>query len=652
MTRIHQQHLRLVNASIIIFVAVFTVKSIQIHQVFGTSAYDLGIFDQEIWLLSCFQDLFNTVRGMNSWGDHFCPIHILFVPLYWIVPSVNWLFLVQSLFVGIGAAAIFRIGLRMFPETTFAPLVFALLYLLNPVVHSTLLWQYHSAVLATGLYLFLIMFYLEGRLKPFVLTLLLVLSCREDIPFTLAALGVTALIQRKWIYAAILVGASVLWWVTITGYVMPLLNGTGYFRHESGTVQVVISNLFNFDYYIQRFVIEQDAVEYLLKVFVPLGFLSFLSPAYLIPAVPTLFVNIMIGGHNTDIGVHYSANVIPFVFVSAMFGARRLAWSRYGLLKKIPPSPCTALILVVLFFMTGHAALNHSSLNLHPEKIVSDYRAWQKAAERRAEVSYLKEHVINMQDGVAASDVILPHFSQRKKIFLLPNPWKLHYWGIQGENQRHPNEIKYIVIAKTEYRHYSDILTYLVKRDYFRLISTKGGLLVYKREKQEVVDRDLAVAEFVTSSPAYLKFTCLKISPDYERDKLFPPGMEVDPALELSNDEVGWISDRSAGTRLVDIDFLQWLSNGDYKAVLVYAEVESVEGGTASLVLGSDDGITVWLNGHRILHKPDILRPVNLGDELVTINLKTGKNIFYFRVVNATGAWRLMARIVALKIGP
>ena len=44
----------------------------------------MGIFDQEIWLLSRFKDPFDTVRGLNMWGNHVNPNVLLLVPFYWL----------------------------------------------------------------------------------------------------------------------------------------------------------------------------------------------------------------------------------------------------------------------------------------------------------------------------------------------------------------------------------------------------------------------------------------------------------------------------------------------------------------------------------------------------------------------------------------
>ena len=56
--------------------------SVELHRGLNTSAYDFGLYDQGIWLLSRFKDPFVTLMGRNLFGDHTSFILILLVPLY------------------------------------------------------------------------------------------------------------------------------------------------------------------------------------------------------------------------------------------------------------------------------------------------------------------------------------------------------------------------------------------------------------------------------------------------------------------------------------------------------------------------------------------------------------------------------------------
>lgn len=89
-------------------------------------------------------------------------------------------------------------------------------------------------VFATGLYFLAILFYLQDRLGRYLLALLLLLFCREDMPFTIFAFGAVALWHRKWRFAASTMTIAAAWWLAVTFWIMPWLNGVGYFRHEQG----------------------------------------------------------------------------------------------------------------------------------------------------------------------------------------------------------------------------------------------------------------------------------------------------------------------------------------------------------------------------------------------------------------------------------
>ena len=103
-------------AIVVIFAIVFFLKAAQLHLVFRTAAYDFGIFIQNFWLLSTLHDTFNTVRGLDAFGDHFQPIQILLAPLYRIMPSPLLLLLIQVAAVAWSAIILHRIANHQLPK--------------------------------------------------------------------------------------------------------------------------------------------------------------------------------------------------------------------------------------------------------------------------------------------------------------------------------------------------------------------------------------------------------------------------------------------------------------------------------------------------------------------------------------------------------
>jgi hypothetical protein len=60
----------LLGEMITLFVGTFVWLTWLTHARFGTFGFDLGIFDQGVWLLSRLRDPVVTIRGLPLFGDH------------------------------------------------------------------------------------------------------------------------------------------------------------------------------------------------------------------------------------------------------------------------------------------------------------------------------------------------------------------------------------------------------------------------------------------------------------------------------------------------------------------------------------------------------------------------------------------------------
>ena len=70
------------------------------HDGYGTQAFDFGIYDQGLWLMSRFKRPFVTIMGRHLFGDHTSFILLPLVPVYWILPSAKVLLFVQAAALG------------------------------------------------------------------------------------------------------------------------------------------------------------------------------------------------------------------------------------------------------------------------------------------------------------------------------------------------------------------------------------------------------------------------------------------------------------------------------------------------------------------------------------------------------------------------
>jgi serine/threonine-protein kinase len=78
--------------------------------------------------------------------------------------------------------------------------------------------------------------------------------------------------------------------------------------------------------------------------------------------------------------------------------------------------------------------------------------------------------------------------------------------------------------------------------------------------------------------------------------------------------------------------------NHDHAVVYFYHEIEVRDPVTMDLSLGSDDTLTVWLNGQQLLAN-NVYRSAEPDQDIVTLYLKPGKNQLLLKICQGTGDW-------------
>jgi uncharacterized membrane protein len=123
------------------------VISLRRFNLFGAQAFDLGIFQQGIWLLANGFYPFVTIRGWHIFADHFSPILFAFVPFYKFFPHPFWLFLGQTVALALGVIPLYRIALRHTQNELTATFI-AIGYLLHPAIMTMLFFDFHPVLLS------------------------------------------------------------------------------------------------------------------------------------------------------------------------------------------------------------------------------------------------------------------------------------------------------------------------------------------------------------------------------------------------------------------------------------------------------------------------------------------------------------------------
>ena len=100
----------IVVAATVAYIWLFAYWTMRNHDGYGTQAFDFGIYDQGMWLMSRFKRPFITVMGRHLFGDHTSFILLPLVPIYWILPSAKVLLFAQAAALGGAAVPAFLLG--------------------------------------------------------------------------------------------------------------------------------------------------------------------------------------------------------------------------------------------------------------------------------------------------------------------------------------------------------------------------------------------------------------------------------------------------------------------------------------------------------------------------------------------------------------
>ena len=131
-------------------------------------------------------------------------------------------------------------------------------------------------------------------------------------------------------------------------------------------------------------------------------------------------------------------------------------------------------------------------------------------------------------------------------------------------------------------------------------------------------------------------------------DSVYPPEKEINPAKTyagVNGQKVGWRYVKAPESGRVDLYMFD-----PYELVVAYAlaTITSPEAQTLPLLLGSDDGVKVFLNGEQI-HRFLAIRIAAPDQDRIPLHLKKGRNALLLKIENNFGGYNFYARVLDLK---
>jgi uncharacterized membrane protein len=477
----------LATAAALLYIAFFAWLSVTGHRAFRTSAMDLGYTDQVVWNTSqgrLFQ--FSTYRDAAAVvtdlplerirrSDILLSYHVelllaAMALFYHLHASPLTLLIVQSAALGLGALPVFWLA-RARLHSGGAALAFALAYLLAPALEAANLSDFHAVSLSAPL--LLLAFYALDRRRHglFILSVLLAMSAKEDIPLLVFMIGLYVAVVRK--ERAIGALAAVLglgWFVLCTRLILPYFSGldTSPFLARMAifapTVQETVRAAANDPSLLRDWLRQPQIVAYVAGLLSSAGFMSLFSPLLLLAGAPVAAVNIFSTWSWTySEGAHYSASLVPFVIVSAIYGMERLAgwlsrrdaarW-RYAVLG------LSALMLAISIVHHHHLAVTPLARNFHPPRIAEHERVLERLIA-----------MIPPQAAVSAPSRLYPHLSQRQRAYLFPVINDAEYVLLDVTSSTYPLSFDQATLAARN----------LLGTPWFHIVAAEDGCVLLRR---------------------------------------------------------------------------------------------------------------------------------------------------------------------------
>jgi predicted esterase len=107
---------------------------------------------------------------------------------------------------------------------------------------------------------------------------------------------------------------------------------------------------------------------------------------------------------------------------------------------------------------------------------------------------------------------------------------------------------------------------------------------------------------------------------------------------------VSWIS-HQASENIIDLAALLGARPTDNTIAYAFTTVNRETAGSATLGIGSDDGIQIWVNGKPV-HRHRVGRAVTIDDDRVEVNFEEGENTLLLKIENGSGGWGFACRIL------
>jgi uncharacterized membrane protein len=398
------------GAYLFIFGSMSCLRYISLHSTIA----DLGFYENRIWQIAHNGNFEYLING------HFSPILFIHALIYKVIPSTLTLLILQTVTIALAAIPLYCLSNHHLKNNT-SSLFVVIIFFLSPAVEYNNLFDFHPDHVFIALIL-LCFYFLETNKKGwFLFTAVLSSLVKEPFLFGVAALGVYTAIRYKWYKTGLCVSTLSIMLFFIHAKIMlphyyggtnPVIESqggsysylgnsfSGIIKTFIGNPLIVIKELMN----LKKFL-------FIYVLFAPLLFMPFLSPSTLALTVPSFAIQLlsMCPLHYT-INNQYSASVIPFIFVSFVYGLKTLNSKRRE-------AVVMSVLIVSFYFNIMIGASPISYLFWDYKKTINPYSFKNYITSKRDRLLNNTIHSIQERASVCAQNSVYTSRLAKRDIF-------------------------------------------------------------------------------------------------------------------------------------------------------------------------------------------------------------------------------------------
>lgn len=426
---------------VVVWSLVFIVLGLRHHDRFGTFGFDLGLWDQGIWLLSRFKTPFMTLRGLNFWGHHMDPVLLLFLPFYWLGAGPHFLLVAQVMAQASGAVAIYLLARDRLGDRWLAVALGGVL-LLHPAYQFQTWWFFHPDSLAVAPVLFAYWAATAKRWRWYAVAAVLAVAAKEEVALAVAVLGVLVAIREDRRIGALTTALALGWFALATKVIIPRVNGIGpfyesFFGEFGSTPTDVLRSVVTRPGKAFETATQPDRMNYYRMMFSPVAFLPVLALPVMLIGVPMLAINVLSGiPYHRQIRYQYSALVIAALMLATVEAVAHVA-----------KHPGLRRFLVGLLVVTSFGA----TVAWGPSPVSTKFRSglWELTDSPRNEIKRQAIALVPENAPTSAVYYAVPHMAHRTRIYEFPVPWRPANWGVRGENLDDPAGVRWLLLDRS-----------------------------------------------------------------------------------------------------------------------------------------------------------------------------------------------------------